>query len=174
MTSAALRVWLPRRLLDAALDELRTWGEIDRESIVLLLGRQSPGSPTIRTAVLPEPPGVHRGAGFVRLSERWMLRLTEWCEQMGETVLAQMHAHPLGNEHSTIDDHHLVHAPGILSIVVPDYARTSADRAPEAWSTYVGVHGGSFVRAQLTTTFEPSGVGRIRLLSEKGWRDAPA
>ncbi len=173
--SFASPVSIPSQLLDVALDELRTWGEKGRESIVLLLGQRSTERPGIRTAVLAEPPGVERGPGFVRLTERWMLRLTECCEQLGEAVLAQMHAHPLGNEHSTIDDHHLVHGPGILSIVVPDYARGPNDRAQEDWATYVGVSGGTFSRADLTEPFElAEGAGRVLLLSESGWRDARA
>src|SRR6266511_2269148 len=142
--SFASPVSIPSQLLDVALDELRTWGEKGRESIVLLLGQRSTERPGIRTAVLAEPPGVERGPGFVRLTERWMLRLTECCEQLGEAVLAQMHSHPLGNEHSTIDDHHLVHGPGILPTVVTHPARRPNDRAPEHSPPSVGVSRATF------------------------------
>jgi hypothetical protein len=172
---SAAPAWIPSQLLDAALDELRTWGEKGRESIVLLLGKRTNQRVRIRTVVLAEPPGVERGPGFVRLTEEWMLQLTACCEQLGEAVLAQMHAHPLGPQHSSTDNHHLVHAPGIMSIVVPDYARRPSDGAEEDWATYVGVSGGTFSLAHLTEPFEiADGAGRVLLLSESGWRDAPA
>lgn len=174
MSARVTPLRIPAQLLRVAIETLRAFGTVDTESIVLLLGRRSEGLATVHTTVLPEAPGVIRSAGYVKLTELWMLRLTECCELLSEVVLAQMHAHPSRGDHSDVDDHHLLHAPGVLSIVLPGYALGTGAWSQQAWTTYVGIRGGLFAPSDLPEPFEiGQSNGKILLLSERGWRDAP-
>jgi len=163
---------MPRSALDLVMGDLERFGRIPAESIAFALGRSHDGVASVKSVVLAEEPGVTRGFGHIRLSERWMLRLTELCELLEQAVVAQFHSHPDGARHSDTDDHHLLHGPDILSVVVPSFARAPAMREPDAWAVYRCGTGGYFRKTTVDAVTFVDAPTEPFLLSENGWRRA--
>lgn len=165
-------VHLPRIGLDAVMRDLESFGRDGTESIAFGLGRRRDGVATVQSIVLAEEPGVTRRFGLLRLSERWMLKLTELCESLEQAVVMQFHSHPEEAWHSDTDDHHLFHAPGILSVVVPAFAQSVAARDQSSWAVYRCARGGAFEEATPAVVDVVDGDASLVVVSEDGWRDA--
>lgn len=162
----------PRVGRDAVLRDLETFGRDGTESIAFGLGRRRDGLATVQSIVLAEEPGVTRRFGLLRLSERWMLKLTELCESLEQAVVIQFHSHPEEAWHSDTDDHHLFHAPGILSVVVPAFAQSAGARDQRSWAVYRCAYGGEFEEATAAAIHVVDDDAAVIILSEDGWRDA--
>ncbi|HEX9682711.1 MAG TPA: hypothetical protein VGA13_06485 [Acidimicrobiales bacterium] len=163
---------LPRVGLDAVMHDLESFGRDGTESIAFGLGRRQDGVATVMSVVLAEEPGITRRFGLLRLSERWMLKLTELCESLEQAVVMQFHSHPEEAWHSDTDDHHLFHAPGIFSVVVPDFAQSAAARDQSAWAVYRCANGGAFEASTPTAVDVTDGDASLIIVSEDGWRHA--
>jgi hypothetical protein len=104
---------------DATLDQLRACGAGRAECVCYWLG---PASSFDRVDVLVHP--THSAsAGHYDLEARWLHRF--WVELGDEqrSVRAQVHTHMSFAFHSATDDTFpIVHAPGFLSLVVPNGA----------------------------------------------------
>jgi hypothetical protein len=161
-------------LLATALEDLETYGNQGCESIAFFLARHD-APQAASTLVTADEPGVERSPFFVKLSERWILSLTDLCDERDEFVVGQIHAHGISAFHSETDDHHLFHAPGVFSLVVPNFARTERDKSRLAWAGFVGMPGGLFSEIDLSTAIDISeGSGDHLVVSELGWRNARA
>jgi hypothetical protein len=115
--SAAYR--LPRHILAETFAHFRGCGRGERECQVLWL---SPwvGPCTITRAVHPE----HKAddSGFV-LDETWLNKLWITLALEGLGVRIQVHTHPGEAFHSATDDAFpIIHTPGFLSLVIPNFA----------------------------------------------------
>jgi hypothetical protein len=165
---------IPSALVAAALEDLENFGAQRCESIAFFLARRE--SPGVASAVVTaEEPGIERSPFFVKLSERLILALTDLCDEREEFVAAQIHAHGIDAFHSDTDDHHLLHAPGVLSLVVPNFARTEEDKSPAAWAGFVGLPNGLFEETTASTAVEITEYdGDHLVVSEQGWRIARA
>ncbi len=165
-------VRLPRVGLDAVMGDFESFGRDGTESIAFGLGRRRDGLAIVLSVALAEEPGVTRRFGLLRLSERWMLKLTELCESLEQAVVMQFHSHPEEAWHSDTDDHHLFHAPGILSVVVPAFAQSAAARDQSSWAVYRCAHGGAFEEATPSAVDVTDGDASLIIVSEDGWRNA--
>jgi hypothetical protein len=122
------RFLLPRRVLQETFQHFRTCGEGRNECQVLWTSSwHSPFA--IDAAIHPKHTG-HFG-GFV-LEDRWLNSF--WLDLARESrgVRIQVHTHPREAFHSETDDNFpIVHTPGFLSLVIPDFGLTqpSFDRA---------------------------------------------
>lgn len=173
-SQAAESLSIPTTLMTTALQDMEIHGQHGWESIAFFLARRDSPS-AASTLVTAEEPGIERTPFFVRLSERWVLSLTDLCDERDEFVAGQMHAHGTSAFHSETDDHHLFHAPGVLSLVVPNFARTERDKSPSKWAGFVGLPGGLFGEIELSTAIDISdGGGDHLVVSELGWRNARA
>ena len=110
---------LPHHVLCETFRHFRWCGAGRRECQTLWVGPWS--SPNLITDVVHPQHTAHRG-GFVIedvwLSEFW-LRLAR--NNLG--IRVQVHTHPSAAFHSPIDDEFpIVHTPGFLSLVVPNFA----------------------------------------------------
>jgi hypothetical protein len=66
--------------------------------------------------------------GF-ELDSAWLTNLWLWLAKTRRRICAQIHTHPGPAFHSKTDDlHPIIHVPGFVSIVVPDFARGPALR----------------------------------------------
>lgn len=128
------------RILDPVIDELERWLPTYRgpdghhEGIAFLAGIVRSETSIFTTAIFPE--ADHR-SGYVRCDEYQFASASAAARTHGLGLLAQVHTHPLGwTEHSPGDDEMVQPAyEGMLSIVVPDYAR-----APLRPLSSLGVH----------------------------------
>lgn len=132
----------------------------DHEGIVFLAGREIGDVTLLTTAIAPD---CDHGRGHVMCSLSDIDAVTKAAHARGVGVLAQVHSHPAAcTEHSTGDDEMiLMPFEGMLSIVVPHYARHGM-RPLDG----VGVHqyqDGAWVRATAASvragiTLVPSGI----------------
>jgi hypothetical protein len=110
---------LPRDVLQRTFQHFRACGQGRRECQALWLSSWS--EPSLITEVVHPKHQAHL-AGFV-MDDRWLsaflFRLAE--ENLGIPV--QVHTHPAAAFHSPTDDAYpIVHKPGFLSLVIPDFA----------------------------------------------------
>lgn len=112
----------------SALDELEgllpTYRGIDgsHEGIAFLCGFELPTTTVLMTAIAPD---ADHSRGHVRCSETDMMAVSAVARSLGLGVLAQVHSHPSSLAWHSEGDDDMVLMPfeGMLSIVVPDYAR---------------------------------------------------
>ena len=128
---------LPIAAVEASLASILRVGSGSREVALFWLGSNE--TLTVSTVVLPVGPGVQWGSLSVHLDEAWMLRLAELCDDLDVIVLGAVHSHPMGAFMSGIDRDAFFHAPDFVSIVVPDYGRTTIQDAPNAWAVFAGL-----------------------------------
>lgn len=119
-SKTARRYVVPRGILLESAEELRSLSAGVRESVVLWLGVSEAEVAWVQRIVVP-----HQVVGprhfEVPLSER--LNLAHELATSGQRLLVQLHTHPGGAFHSTIDDRlALPRHTGALSIVVPEFA----------------------------------------------------
>lgn len=110
---------LPRRIVEQTFNQFRRCGEGRRECQALWLS--SWDSPDVITAVVHPKHEAHVG-GFV-LDDNWLSRF--WLRLAKENlgVRIQVHTHPGEAFHSPTDDEYpLIHTPGFLSLVIPNFA----------------------------------------------------
>jgi hypothetical protein len=167
-------IQIPMSIVNIALDDLEYWGQRGVESIALFLGRWGKTTAHATTVVLADEPGVTRAVGLLRLSELWMLRLTQYCDEQNLSIVAQIHSHPHDAWHSFTDDHHLVHGPDLLSLVVPNFAQSADDRDHTNWAVFVGRAGGQFDDADANSVLRITHDGKrsVVIVTEDGWRNA--
>lgn len=104
---------------------LRQAGDEGYEMFVLWSGRVEADVLHVRNAHFPEQRSYKTDGGLlVRVEGAALHRLNAWLYENGETLAAQIHAHPTDAFHSDTDDTYpIVTALGGLSVVAPDFAR---------------------------------------------------
>jgi hypothetical protein len=110
---------IPERVFVATVEQLRVCGRGQTECQVLWLGPWS--APDTVTEVV-HPVHQARGDGFV-VDSAWITAL--WLDLAARNmgIRAQVHTHPGDAFHSPTDDAFpAVHLPGLLSLVIPDFA----------------------------------------------------
>lgn len=107
-------------VLERSFEHLRRCGEAKRECVVLWASSLS-RTDRVEEVVHPR----HRAsAGGYEIDPLWISEFWLELAEHRQTVRAQIHTHPGTAYHSsTDDDFALVHTPGYLSLVVPDFAR---------------------------------------------------
>lgn len=109
---------LARGMLEETFQHFRRCGRGQEECQVLWVSSWS--KPEIITKVVHPKHSAHLG-GFV-LDDRW---LSDFWMELGDTnsgIRFQIHTHPEEAFHSeTDDDYPIIHKPGFLSLVVPNF-----------------------------------------------------
>ena len=92
------------------------------EGICFLCGYEISSTTIYITAIGPH---ADHGPGHVRCSEEAVAAVTKAARAYGLGLLAQVHSHPTDRTGHSLGDDEMVFMPfaGMLSIVVPDYAR---------------------------------------------------
>jgi hypothetical protein len=113
------------QILDETQSALMRAGEQGFECFVLWSGEVTGRRLIIRTAHVPEQEAYKTSSGLlVRVDGDALHALNCWLFEHGQTLAAQIHAHPTSAFHSDTDDAYpIVTALGGLSIVVPHFAR---------------------------------------------------
>jgi hypothetical protein len=115
--SAALH--LPRRIVEETFGCFRECGVGRDECQVLWIGPWA--SPDRITEAVHPKHRSHRG-GFV-LDGGWISDFWQRLADEGLGIRAQVHTHPTVAFHSDTDDAYpIIHAPGFLSLVIPNFA----------------------------------------------------
>jgi proteasome lid subunit RPN8/RPN11 len=112
MLTVATPVW------EATLDHVRRCGDGRRECVVYWVG------PADQTGVVDRVVHpVHRAtAGYYELDDAWVTKFWLELARSGATVRVQVHTHAFSAFHSATDDKWpLVHVPGFLSLVIPNF-----------------------------------------------------
>lgn len=111
---------LAPEVLEHSFQHLRRCGAAQHECVVFWAGPLSePG----RIDEVLHPRHTASAIGY-EVDPAWVSELWLDLAQRGQTVRAQVHTHPGTTFHSsTDDDFALVHTPGYMSLVIPDFAR---------------------------------------------------
>jgi len=122
--AAVTRVLVPQALAETTQAHLRKAGNSGNEGLVVWSGVQEGNTFRVRTVTSPEQNPIRTSSGVCVVIEGPALhRLNVWLHKNGERLIAQVHSHPTGAFHSSMDDEYaVVTAPGSLSLVVPDFA----------------------------------------------------
>ena len=108
-------------IVQRTLTPLQAAGALQKECVVLWLGRREGNSIRIMEAIVP----VHKAASdqFV-IPRTSILSLVETVGSRGMQIVAQVHSHPREAFHSQVDDDWaIVRHVGALSLVLPWFAR---------------------------------------------------
>lgn len=132
-----MRIRLGRDALATTLDEILRIGEGRREAAVLWLGDRT--DLLTRVVCVPEGPGVEWRPLGLRISEEWMDRLGAVCDQRDLVVLGAAHSHPVAAFFSPVDEDGCIHAPDLVSVVIPNYGLTTIAEASRTWSVSIGL-----------------------------------
>jgi hypothetical protein len=108
-----------REVLERSCPHLRRCGAAQRECVVFWAGPLSePG----RVDEVLHPRHTASAVGY-EVEPAWVSELWLDLARRRRTVRAQIHTHPGTTFHSsTDDDFALVHTPGFMSLVIPDFA----------------------------------------------------
>lgn len=116
-------VRVPVEVLERTFQTLRDCGENRRECQVLWLS--SWHSPELIVRLIHPRHRAHRG-GFA-LESSWLTDCWASLARNYEQIRVQVHSHPHDAFHSATDDAWpIIHTPGFLSLVVPDFAAGEA------------------------------------------------
>jgi hypothetical protein len=129
---------------DVVADTERSLSQAGREGyelFVLWSGIQSGPLFRVQTAHVPKQTSYRRKSGLcVRVEGDALHKLNAWLFEHGETLAAQVHAHPTDAYHSETDDTYpIVTTLGGLSLVIPDFCR--AGLFPESAAYRLAVDG---------------------------------
>jgi GNAT superfamily N-acetyltransferase len=134
---AAARLRVPTTVLRETFAELRRCGGARRECQVLWTG---PWSDPQTVAALVHPDHRAHGVGF-ELDSAWLTTFWQDLTRTGFGVRVQIHTHPGRAFHSATDDAWpLIHTPGFLSLVIPQFATGGVGFAG-AYLTEIGEDG---------------------------------
>jgi hypothetical protein len=115
----APRIQVPAAVLRDTFALLRRCGAGQRECQIIWIGPWS--NPTQVTEVIHPDHRAHAGA--FELDDSWLTRFWLDLARTGCGARVQVHTHPGRAFHSITDDAFpLIHTPGFLSLVVPDFA----------------------------------------------------
>src|SRR5271157_2241381 len=114
-----MMITLAAGVLERSFEQLRRCGRGRHECVVLWTGPLAqPG----HVDDVVHPAHTASAAGY-DINPPWIGQLWLELAEHHRTVRAQVHTHPGSAYHSSRDDAHaLVHTPGYLSLVIPDFA----------------------------------------------------
>ena len=130
-------VWrIPVSVLPDSIAEMAPDGKRGCEGIVLWLGSVAQRTATITHLVGLHGPKVIKRPDHLRIDPDLFNELADLCEEVGSTLLGQIHSHP-GTfvDLSETDRRYGVSTPHYLSVVAPYYAQD-----PSVGWTQCGVH----------------------------------
>jgi hypothetical protein len=112
-------IYIPAHFIADTFAIFRDCGGGQRECIVYWLGPIN--LPDIVDEIIhPHHVAIHSG---YEIDDQWLTELGFELAKRQKSVRIQLHTHPQEAFHSATDDHWaLVHTPGFLSLVIPDYA----------------------------------------------------
>lgn len=119
------RFSVPKKVVSSTERSLHAAGRDGYELFVLWSGQLDGSQFNVRTAHVPPQTSYRLETGLcVRVDGKALHQLNVWLFESGETLGAQIHAHPTGAYHSETDDTFpIVTILGGLSLVVPDFCR---------------------------------------------------
>jgi hypothetical protein len=140
------RVVVPREYVLETLDALQLAGEEGLEALVLWLARFRGPDAVVTTVWQPEQESGRAREGLhLHVGGRELARLNEDLYRTSQTLLAQVHSHPLLAYHSEIDAARpIVTEEGSFSIVVPFLGLLSLSDLTGC--AVYQIHDGTFVR----------------------------
>lgn len=119
------QLWaLPINLLAESVAIMRPQGARGNEGLALWFGVMEDTQTVITHVIEVLGPGFHTTPLYMRLSLRAMSSLTDLADQLGISLVGQVHSHP-GTflDLSDLDIKHGIRSPGYLSVVCPYYAQ---------------------------------------------------
>lgn len=119
---------LPSALIPATVDWLRKEGQFRVESIAYWAGSIGVQGARITDLIVPSGPGVQRHPLQVRVSDRTMASICALVEPPDRVLLVQVHTHRGEAFHSDTDDQYSLNTPGLVSIVIPHFAKEGGER----------------------------------------------
>jgi hypothetical protein len=148
------RFVVPRQIVEHTERSLREAGQQGHERFVLWSGHPSGGRFDVHTAHVPRQTAYKRKTGLlVRVEGQALHELNMWLYEAGQTLGAQVHAHPTEAFHSDTDDTFpIVTILGGLSLVVPDFCR--AGLLPRSAAFRLTNHGWVVDRRAVTRLIE--------------------
>ncbi len=119
------RFSVPQSVVSSTVRSLRAAGREGYEMFVLWSGHLDGSQFNVRTAHVPAQTSYRLETGLcVRVDGEALHKLNVWLFDSGESLGAQIHAHPADAYHSETDDTFpIVTMLGGLSLVVPDFCR---------------------------------------------------
>ena len=126
----------PKSVLEKAYSFLQHAGKERFEAVALFAGDVDGNLARIKEAILPEQKSYKLPSGLMYSVEGDELyRINVWLYNNKLKLLAQIHSHPQEAYHSRTDDESpIVSTEGGLSIVVPNFARSTMDYM--TWAFY--------------------------------------
>jgi hypothetical protein len=127
-----MRYYLTSPVVDETLAVLRSFGTSKRphEGVALWGGIETTQAKFVTTVIRPD---AETGPGFFRIPHEAAARIGPAMRKAGVVYIAQVHSHPTycSVDHSDGDDRDaFLKFQGLLSIVVPDYARGQSPLRP--------------------------------------------
>jgi hypothetical protein len=118
---------VPRSVVEAANDHLRTVGRSGFEAFSLWAGHREGELFVVQRNIVPEQTGHRTPSGVcVSVGPDELFRLNVWLYNNNMTLVAQLHSHPTEAYHSDTDDAFPIATTiGSLSIVIANYAQQS-------------------------------------------------
>lgn len=111
-------IYVPRLILEETAEHLRHCGRGIHECQVVWVGAWARPH---RVERVVHPRHKAHGGGF-QVDDSWLTRFWYELSARGEGVRVQVHTHPAEAFHSFTDDEFpMVHTPGFLSLVIPDF-----------------------------------------------------
>jgi hypothetical protein len=123
--------------ISRTVEAICTAGAGEREAAVFWLGRAD--GVEVDTILIPTGPEVECFPLALRISERWMVRLADFCDQTGRIVLGAVHSHPGEAFFSFVDADGFFHGLDCISVVLPAYGKTTWADARSGWALFVGL-----------------------------------
>ena len=112
-------ILIPARLVADTFAIFRDCGGSRRECVAYWLSPTN-APDTIDEVVHPHHTASHGG---YEIDDQWLTSFWFELARWQKSVRIQLHTHPHEAFHSATDDHWaLIHTPGFLSLVIPDYA----------------------------------------------------
>jgi molybdopterin/thiamine biosynthesis adenylyltransferase len=116
----ASSIYIPYHILLETLDHFMLHGQNGNECIVYWCGKLIDNDKAVVTSCIY--PTQYATALGVKVEPSEVARIYLKLYEAREHLLAQLHSHPSAAFHSSVDDYYpVVHKPGLLSIVVPEY-----------------------------------------------------
>jgi hypothetical protein len=121
------KIAIPRKILNRTWRYLSKRGKIQLEGVAYWTGSADSSGGAIKHVIFPksyeEESNIH-----LEISDFEVMRLTQKIQDFDEFLLARVHSHPTAAYHSPSDDRGCLSGRiGMISIVIPDFAKSSPD-----------------------------------------------
>jgi proteasome lid subunit RPN8/RPN11 len=147
------RLWrIPQAAIEDSLDEMALDGAKGTEGIVLWLGKDNDDIADITHLVRLRGPLVVKRKEYINIHSALLNDVADIAIEHGLRLLGQVHSHPPGYsvDLSPTDRMYGIQVPFYLSLVAPDFARTSAP--VHNWGVHIYTAEAGYIRADQEKT----------------------